>query len=239
LTQAERHDLEWSPQQVQRFWDYHSSNPALTGQYFAGSVGRSLLRIVGKYIRIGTAVDVGCGGGQLMGFLMQRGHNAYGADQSPVTVEGINRKFAGMRHFKGASVGTEALPDAVADTVFMVEVVEHLEDEALGHALEEARRLLRPGGHLVLTTPNEENLEASKIICPSCLAVFHQVQHVRSWSAASLAERLSAHGFEARLSKPMALTRYAGIFDAAYRLFYYLRRKGDRPNLIYIGTKQL
>ena len=60
LNQAERHDLEWTPQQVRQFWDYHSSNPALVGQYFAGMVGRSLLRYVGKHIRIGTAVDVGC-----------------------------------------------------------------------------------------------------------------------------------------------------------------------------------
>jgi 2-polyprenyl-3-methyl-5-hydroxy-6-metoxy-1,4-benzoquinol methylase len=237
LNKAERHDLEWTPQQIRQFWDYHSSNPALVGQYFTGTVGRSLLRYVGKHIRIGTAVDVGCGGGHLMQYLMQGGHDVYGTDQSPVTVQRIIDQFEGKTHFKGATVGTRDLPDAAADTVFMVEVIEHLDERALNDALEEARRVIKPGGHLVLTTPNEENLEASKIMCPNCLAVFHQVQHVRSWSAGSLAQRISAEGFEARISRPIALTRYNGMLDAAYRQFYYLRRQGHRPNLIYIGTR--
>jgi 2-polyprenyl-3-methyl-5-hydroxy-6-metoxy-1,4-benzoquinol methylase len=200
-------------------------------------VGRSLLRYVGQRIRIGTAVDVGCGGGHLMQFLMQHGMDVYGADQSPISVEKVNAQFAGMTHFKGATVGTSDLPDAVADTVFMVEVVEHLDEAALTGALDEARRLLKPGGHLVLTTPNEENLDANKIMCPNCLAVFHQVQHVRSWSADALARRATVHGFECRTSEGTALTRYNGIVDAVYRFLYYLRHKGDRPNLIYIGTK--
>lgn len=237
MNEAKRHDLEWTPQRVRRFWDYHSSNPALTDTYFTGLMGRSLLRYVGRRIRIGTAVDVGCGHGHLMQFLMRRGTDVYGADQSPVSVERANAQFAGMAHFRGATVGTHALPDAVADTVFMVEVVEHLDDAALNDALDEARRLLKPGGHLVLTTPNEENLDASKIMCPDCGAVFHQVQHVRSWSADALARRVATHGFECRSSEGTALTRYNGIFDAAYRYLYYLRRKGNRPNLIYIGTK--
>ncbi|MCL6740396.1 class I SAM-dependent methyltransferase [Sphingomonas sp. RB56-2] len=237
MSNAERHDLEWTSEQVRRFWDYHSGNPALVGQYFAGTVGRSLLRFVEKHIQIGTAVDVGCGGGDLMLFLMQRGHDVYGVDQSPVTVEGINDRFAGLGHFKGATVGTDRLSDGIADTVFLVEVVEHLDDAALNNSLDEARRLLKPGGHLVLTTPNEEDLEASKIQCPNCLAVFHQVQHVRSWSAETLSRRVSLQGFETRVSKPTALTRYDGAFDSAYRLFYYLRRRRHRPNLIYIGTR--
>lgn len=237
MNEAGRHDLEWTPQQVRRFWDYHSSNPALVGQYFTGLMGRSLLRYVGRRVRIGTAVDVGCGRGHLMQFLMRCGTEVYGVDQSPVSVEKVNAQFAGMEHFKGATVGTHVLPDAVADTVFMVEVVEHLDEAALSDALDEARRLLKPGGHLVLTTPNEENLDASKIMCPNCLAVFHQVQHVRSWSADALARRVTAHGFECRSSEGTALTRYNGVFDAAYRFLYYLRHKGNRPNLIYVGTK--
>ncbi len=232
-----RHDLEWTPDQVRDFWDYHSSNPALTDTYFTGMMGRSLLRYVASRVRIGTAVDVGCGHGHLMQFLMRRGADVYGADQSPVSVEKVNAQFAGMPHFKGATVGTRALPDTIADTVFMDEVVEHLNDAALNDALDEARRLLKPGGHLVLTTPNAENLDASKIMCPGCGAVFHQVQHVRSWSTVALASRVAAHGFDCRSSEGIALTRYDGAFDAAYRYLYYLRRQGNRPNLIYIGAK--
>jgi ubiquinone/menaquinone biosynthesis C-methylase UbiE len=43
------------------------------------------------------------------------------------------------------------LEDASFDTVLMTEVLEHLEEP--GRAIAEARRLLRPGGKLILSTP--------------------------------------------------------------------------------------
>jgi SAM-dependent methyltransferase len=43
------------------------------------------------------------------------------------------------------------LPDSSADTVLVTEVLEHLEEPV--RALEEVRRLLRPGGAIIITTP--------------------------------------------------------------------------------------
>jgi SAM-dependent methyltransferase len=43
------------------------------------------------------------------------------------------------------------LPDESADTILLTEVLEHLEEPV--RALEEAHRLLRPGGAVILTTP--------------------------------------------------------------------------------------
>ena len=43
------------------------------------------------------------------------------------------------------------LPDGEADAILLTEVLEHLERP--GDALAECRRLLRPGGHLIATTP--------------------------------------------------------------------------------------
>jgi len=237
MSEAGEHEIEWTPDQVRRFWDYHGSNPNLTSQYFGGLMGRSLLDYVARRIRIGTAVDVGCGRGHLMEFLMERGSDVYGSDQSPASVEMIRAQFAHMKHFRSAAVGTQEFASDIADTVFMVEVVEHLDEPAFNNALSEAHRLLRPGGHLVLTTPNEENLEASKIMCPNCQAIFHRMQHVRTWSGQSLAERVALHGFCCTTSQGVALTPYRGVLNVAYRWLYLLRHRGDRPTLIYIGAK--
>lgn len=230
-------EIEWTAEQVRSFWDYHGSNEARTAQYFGAQMGRSLLDYVAKRINIGTAIDVGCGRGHLLQYLMQRGHDVYGSDQSPASIDLICSQLTGAPHFKGASVGTQGLPDGVADTLFMMEVVEHLNDEALDRALNEAHRLLKRGGHLVLTTPNQEDLDATKIMCPNCMTVFHQMQHVRSWSADTLAARVAAHGFRCRSSEGEALTPYSGLLNAAYRRLYLMRHKGARPSLIYIGTK--
>jgi 2-polyprenyl-3-methyl-5-hydroxy-6-metoxy-1,4-benzoquinol methylase len=116
----------------------------------------------------------------------------------------------------------------------MLEVVEHMDDEALTRALRDAHRILKPGGHLVLTTPNDEDLRAAKRMCPECGAVFHQMQHVRSWSAATLAEFVGKFGFETQSAKAIVLSRYRGLMGMAHRL-RFARRK--RPNLVYIGMK--
>ncbi len=57
------------------------------------------------------------------------------------------------------------------------------------------RGLLAPGGWLVCTTPNDENLEAAMVFCPASGKIFHPMQHVRSWTAGSLAARMAAEGF--------------------------------------------
>jgi SAM-dependent methyltransferase len=50
----------------------------------------------------------------------------------------------------------------------MSEVLEHLDDAALAAALGEVRRLLVPGGRLLLTVPHDEHLPDGEVICPCC-----------------------------------------------------------------------
>src|SRR5439155_25023167 len=191
---------------------------------------QSLLTYISRKIRIETAVDIGCGRGELIGYLLDRGIDARGADQSPTSVERVNDRFSGSPRFRGAVVGTGALPDATADTAFILEVVEHLDDATLAGVLNEARRVLKPGGHLVLTTPNEEDLDARKVFCPECGSVFHQMQHVRCWSADSLSASAGAHGFERVSAEAIALSPFTGWRDLAWRVTYPRLMK-KRPNL--------
>jgi 2-polyprenyl-3-methyl-5-hydroxy-6-metoxy-1,4-benzoquinol methylase len=51
-----------------------------------------------------------------------------------------------------------AAPDAAFDTIVCIEVIEHLENPRAG--FREFHRLLRPGGNLILTTPNQESLRS-------------------------------------------------------------------------------
>lgn len=81
------------------------------------------------------------------------------------------------------------------DFAWMIEVVEHLQDAELQESIELARHALKPGGYLVITTPNREDIEAMERICPDCGAIFHPKQHVRSWSRESLARYLEEKGF--------------------------------------------
>ena len=229
-----QHDIIWSPERIRRFWDYNGSNNALEDTYFSRLRGRALVDFVSRRIRIGVALDLGCGRGDLVGYLLEK-HQAGGVDQSPDSVATVKRRFDNHPNFRGARTNTDQLGDASVDTIFIVEVVEHLDDRTLASVLSEARRLLRPGGHLVLTTPNEEDLEASKVMCPECAAVFHRWQHVRSWSPESLVAHVRSFGFEGQAT-PTLLSQNIGLNRVLQRTIYWFR--GDRlPHMVYIGAR--
>ena len=121
-----------------------------------------------------------------------------GCDPSSASIQRANERnrihvgFAGT--FQIEDLPTD-LHDGAADLVFLTEVIEHLDDEMLEKVLRECNRILIPGGRLVISTPNEENLDREKTMCPECGCTFHRWQHQRKWSEASLSDCLKQVGF--------------------------------------------
>src|SRR4051812_25125677 len=115
-TEPSRHPVEWTPERIREFWSYYASNDALQDTYFSNLRGRSLVEFVSRRIPIGTALDMGCGRGDLIGYLMEA-HNASGSDQSPDSVGVVTERFQGHPRFLGGFVGTSGLKDGHADTV--------------------------------------------------------------------------------------------------------------------------
>ena len=142
-------------------------------------------------------LDFGCGGGFLMPALSHVAGEVYGVDFSPTSVELTKQRSAEIPNFRGAWSPAEALDMGLKfDGILAVEVIEHLSDEQLAGTLEIIKRMLEPGGVVVFTTPNDEDLAASRLYCPECDHVFHRWQHVRSWNAQTLSAFLAGQGFE-------------------------------------------
>ena len=93
----------------------------------------------------GRLVDVGCGRKAWEPLFAGHVEDYVGVDHAPKPVDGVDRVDV------IASAYEVPLPDGHADTVLLAEVLEHLEDPARG--LAECARLLKPGGHLIMTTP--------------------------------------------------------------------------------------
>ncbi len=100
------------------------------------------------------ALDVSCRNGEVMRAMAARGFEVRGT-----------RFERGLPPIEGLSVDegidlTRGLPypDASFDLVVLTEVIEHLENHRM--AVGEVARVLRPGGHLVLTTPNIMRLDS-------------------------------------------------------------------------------
>jgi 2-polyprenyl-3-methyl-5-hydroxy-6-metoxy-1,4-benzoquinol methylase len=146
---------------------------------------------------------------------------------------------AGKPNFGGAhliqSIPT-TLPADTFSTVFFIETIEHLLDDDLRATIPELFRIVRPGGHVVVTTPNDENLGVLETVCPDCGCIFHSVQHVRSWNSATIADCMSKAGFDTVAAKTWYLDQSwwrSRLITAGARVL------GKRlPHLIYVGTKR-
>jgi SAM-dependent methyltransferase len=145
---------------------------------------RAILAFLDRYFPQGykgRVLDVGCGAGNMAHHLRHYG-----------TVVGVDNNvrplaIASSRGLEAREGTADALPfgDAEFDLVAMLDTVEHVPAEA--QAFEECRRVLKPGGRLLITGPafmflwsrnDDINL------------------HQRRYSAGELKGKLQQHGFK-------------------------------------------
>ena len=103
--------------------------------------------------RTARLLDVGCGSGSHLKSLVNLGCEAVeGVDPDPQAVDLAVRR--GLRVQCG-TVRSQNYPDSTFDVITMSHVIEHLHDPV--DVLKECYRILRPGGKLLVTTPNMDS----------------------------------------------------------------------------------
>ncbi len=86
------------------------------------------------------------------------------------------------------SIRTDAIDDCL-----LTDVLEHLEDPR--KALEDIRRILKPGGRLIVVIPNDRNFFWSRLLCLKWKEAFYDPGHVRQWRPRALKDLLRSKGF--------------------------------------------
>jgi len=116
----------------------------------------------------------------------------------------------------GDSTDLRQFVDASFDVVFASNLLEHLERAGASRLLAEARRVLRPGGRLILIQPNFR-LQPGRY--------FDDFTHVAIYTDKSLADYLVAEGWtiEAVLARFLPLTLKSRGSGLTFLVPWYLR----------------
>lgn len=105
-------------------------------------------------------VDVGCGRGEWLELLKERGLHAFGIDLNDEFTESAS--VQGLKVIHGdAIVELRELPSGSVGAVTSMHLVEHLPFDKVVALIESASAALRDGGVLILETPNPENIDVA------------------------------------------------------------------------------
>lgn len=182
MRQREQYDLEWN--------GWKAAAGAFEGVRRYGQISRRVAELAPDRM-----LDVGCGDGRLAREIKQVLPRVvvHGCDLSIAALnraEGLDRRYA-----VDLNVDRLPEPDGSLDLVVASEVIEHVIEP--GRAIAEFHRVLRPGGHVLITVPNVAfwrfRLEALRGGVPSVTA---DARHLHSFNAALLNALVTREGFE-------------------------------------------
>ena len=185
--------LRWTPELMDKFWDGFSMTRLVELSFSRGG-GRALIAAVAHlFPKEGRVLDFGAGDGDLIELMCARGLRAAAYEPSKNRTKTLKERLRSQENFLGA---IDPASRESFEVVMLVEVIEHILDEYLDSTLKLLARFTKPGGILIVTTPNNEDLDLNMTYCPTSNTLFHRWQHVRSFTPGSLASLLAGYGFE-------------------------------------------
>ena len=155
----------------------------------AHEISHRLADYVPLFTDASDVLDLGCGRGEFLDLLRERGVGAQGVDINHEMVEICRAR--GLQVSEGDGLAhLEALPDGAIGGLFASQVVEHFQPQQLQRLLDLAFHKLRPGALVVLETIN-----------PACWFAFFEsylrdITHVRPIHPDTLKFLLRASGFQ-------------------------------------------
>ncbi len=155
----------------------------------------------------GRLLEVGCGSGRFLERMRRAGWQVQGTDFDPAVAQRVRERY-GLQVDVG-DLAALNYPGGAYDAIAMSQVIEHVHDPRA--LLEECRRVLRPGGRLVLSTPNAAGLAHRR--CGRYWRGLEPPRHLHIFTPDALAACVQACGLRVELLQTLS-AESAGIYRA-------------------------
>lgn len=164
------------------------------------------------------ALDIGCATGVLVKYLKDMGWESHGLEVClPAAEYGMNHRGV---HIYTQPLESADISDESYDLIHFSHVIEHLSD--VNEFLHQVRRICKPGGWVVITTPNRSSIQAAVMGAQWRSAI---ADHTHLFNAREIRGLLCRHGFRPEKQKTwggipvgMAGPRIKAIVDRFARL---------------------
>jgi SAM-dependent methyltransferase len=176
---------------------FHEADPSglLTLERFAHAtrLNRWMFETIQPFCK-GHVLEVGSGIGNLGRYFLEKNFRVTLSDLRDEYIHILHDKFDRYQNLSGIKLVDLAVTDFETshhdllqqfDTVFALNVVEHIKDDAL--AIANCKKLLRPGGHLVILVPAYQALYNT---------FDEELGHYRRYSKRGLNKLLQSQGLE-------------------------------------------
>jgi len=136
----------------------------------------------------GKLLDVGCGSGEFINYMNRSSWETIGIDFDEKAVSAARSKGLNV---KLGNLNEQKFPNNNFDAITIAHVIEHIYDPVV--LLKECFRILKPGGKLIIATPNNESL-GHKYFKENWRGL-EPPRHIHIFSSKSLIRTINKSGF--------------------------------------------
>lgn len=210
--------LQWTPELVGRFWDGMARAGLDDGRAFGRLARRTIHWLIARHLTPGGLhLDYGAGGGEVAAHLIDQGFPFSIYEPSSERQAKTEARLMTKAGYIGGPQGR------AFDAVTCFEVLEHILEPDFEGVCDELAQFVRPGGKLIVSTPNREDLSLDTVYCPISNYSFHRWQHVRSIEPEMLVATFRRRGFS------KVAIHQLDFFDALFEPYLHMMGFIDRP----------